>query len=108
MVVQTLLMGIALGAVLLGIEGLGRASHLDAYQEIELGASRDAASSILAREGIRCQSNFAAEQAPQSACEFDDFWRAYLVRVDPISNVVVIKQVSLKSSRSIGLKRFFR
>ncbi|MCI0402759.1 MAG: hypothetical protein L0212_04470 [Acidobacteria bacterium] len=74
-------LGIVLGALLVGLQVLVSASHMDEYQQIQLGMTWGEAKDLLWRNDIACES-------PNVRCAFSDPWREYRIYFDPKTKLV--------------------
>jgi hypothetical protein len=77
-----------------------------AFNEIQLAFSRDTAELLLRRAGVSCP-------VPIVHCSvymFSDFWRQYLIQIDPDTNLVVRKNIAFRNHGKglVGLLRHLR
>lgn len=77
-------MGIVLAALFVGLQVFVSASHMDEYQQIQLGMTWSEARDLLWRNDIACES-------PNVRCAFSDPWREYRIHFNPETQLVTGK-----------------
>jgi len=95
-----MLLGLALAGPFLVADAYGHFSAARAFEQVHLGMPRLEAESILLKEGIWCGWPGVSD-ASDSVCCFSDFWRNYLIVVDPSTGVVSRKYFAFKHRRRL-------
>lgn len=81
-------MGLLLAIISFLVPAYQRSSKLSQFTEIQIGMERYQVENILAQGGIACGLNIDQKG---TQCTFSDFWRFYIVELDPATGRVVRK-----------------
>lgn len=88
---SVIVLGFCFMLILIATEPHNRPSLKKTYDEIELGMSRNQATSIIRSQDIYC--GFADPQGDSlNVVRFYDFWRSYKIWLDPKTGTVAGKQ----------------
>lgn len=95
------LVGLLLALISFLVAAYHRSSKLAEFTEIQIGMQRFEVEKILIKGQIMCGLNY---DRSATQCTFSDFWRNYIVELDPASGRLVRKGFGWNGPAYYGLR----